>query len=142
MLKLSHRLALFTPLLGMINLFIYVLKYPTLPTTHSDIALMDVAVGHFGRLEFASSDLAFPFTRDAANIARVMARKIRESPPAGNAPSPALGHLTEQPARLDTALDSIDDVSFYGFTSPLLTISSSPTYLFTTKIFCSLKTLR
>jgi hypothetical protein len=113
MLNSFPRLAYFTPLVGLINLFIYILKYPTLPTTYSDIALMDVAVGHFGRVEFASSDLALPFTRDVASLARVMAEKTREGFPSGDAPSPPSDGLMEQ-ARLDATLNSVDDVSFPG----------------------------
>lgn len=119
MLNLFPRLALFTPLVGLINLFIYVLKYPTLPTTYSDIALMDVAVGHFGRLEFASTDLAFPFTRDVASLARIMVEKTREGFPSGDAPSPPSDSLMEQ-ARLDATLNGIDDVGFPGLNSPCL----------------------
>jgi hypothetical protein len=119
MLNLSPRLALFTPLVGLINLFIYVLKYPTLPTANSDIALIDVAVGHFGRLEFASSDLAFPFTRDVASLARDLVRKTREGFPSGDATSPPSDSLTE-PAILDATFDSVDDVSFLGLNSPCL----------------------
>lgn len=117
--KMYPRLALFTPLVGLVNLFIYVLKYPTLPTTHSDIALMDVAVGYFGRLEFASSDLAFPFIREVASLARVMARKTREGFPSSEAPSPPLDSLREQ-ARLEGNLDGVDDVSFPDLNPPCL----------------------
>jgi hypothetical protein len=119
MLNLSPRLALFTPLVGLVNLFIYVLKYPTLPTTHSDIALMDVAVGHFGRLEFASSDLAFPFTRDVASLARDLVIKTTEGFSSGDATSPLSESVTEQPI-LDATLDSVDDVSFPSLNSPCL----------------------
>jgi hypothetical protein len=119
MLNLSPRLALFTPLVGLINLFIYVLKYPTLPTSNSDIALIDVAVGHFGRLEFALSDLAFPFTRDVASLARDLVRKTREGFPSGDATSPPSDSLTE-PAVMDATFDSVNDVSFLGLNSPYL----------------------
>jgi hypothetical protein len=118
-LKLFPRLALFTPLVGLVNLFIYVLKYLTLLTTHSDIALMDVAVGHFGRLEFASSDLSFTFIREITSLARDQVRKTREGFLSGDATSPASDSLTD-PAILDTNFDSVDDVSFPGRNGPCL----------------------
>lgn len=74
-LTFGDRLALYFPLVSIINLFIYVLKYPSLPTMQSDISLIDVAVGHFARLEFASSELSFPFTKEIARLARVMELK-------------------------------------------------------------------
>lgn len=46
-------------MVGLINLFIYVLKYATLPSAQTDFTLLDVAAGHFGHLEFVtSSELA------------------------------------------------------------------------------------
>ncbi|GKZ38319.1 hypothetical protein AbraIFM66950_010449 [Aspergillus brasiliensis] len=71
-------LVLYFPLLSVINLFIYILKYPTLPTTQSDIALIEVAVGHFSRLEYASGDLARPFAREITRLARAVATAAEE----------------------------------------------------------------
>ena len=54
-----------------INLFIYVLLNPTLASVPSDLALLDVAAGYFGQMEFVtSSRLRFPFARDIAALAR------------------------------------------------------------------------
>ena len=66
------------PLVSMINIFIYLVKYPNLSTAQSDVALMDIATGHFGRLEFASTDLAYPFTREITRIAREMVLRCCE----------------------------------------------------------------
>lgn len=70
------RLAIYFPLVGLINLFLHVVQNPLLPTTNSDIALMDVVVGHFGYLEFASgSELGTQFPRKVVAYAReVIAR--------------------------------------------------------------------
>src|SRR5258706_5918724 len=111
MLNSPPRLAIYAPLVSLINMFIYVLKYPTLPTTQSDIALMDVAVGHFGRLEFASSDLAFPCTREMTSLARVMVRKTREGIMASEAVSPPSENLMRG-VGVHTSLGSSDGVSF------------------------------
>lgn len=57
-------------MVGLINLFVYILKYPTLLSAQGDVAALDVAVGHFGHLEvLTSSELSFPFAREAARIA-------------------------------------------------------------------------
>ncbi|UPK97241.1 hypothetical protein LCI18_008176 [Fusarium solani-melongenae] len=69
-------LVIYFPLVGLINLFLHVVQSPLLPTTKSDIALMDVVVGHFGYLEFASgSELGTQFPRKVVAYAReVVAR--------------------------------------------------------------------
>ena len=45
------------------------MKYPALPTASSDVALLDIATGHFSRLEFASPDIALPFVKEVARLA-------------------------------------------------------------------------
>jgi hypothetical protein len=69
------------PLTALINLFIYVLQHPSLPSTESDISLMHQVTGHFSFLEYATTNLSFPFTREIANLARlaVMKAKNREN---------------------------------------------------------------
>lgn len=60
-------------------MFVHVLKNPTLPSANSDISLMDVIVGHFGYLEYASeSELVFPFPREIVSHARVVVKRARE----------------------------------------------------------------
>ena len=85
------RLVLYFPLVSVINLFIYILKYPSLPTTQSDIALIEVAAGHFSRLEYASADLARPFAREITHLARAVATAAEEGKETmRTAPSPSM----------------------------------------------------
>lgn len=64
-------LTFFFPLVGLINLFVYILKNPLAPSAASDLSLMDVVVGHFGYLQFiSSSQHVFPFPREIAAYAR------------------------------------------------------------------------
>ncbi|KAK5046782.1 hypothetical protein LTR84_007136 [Exophiala bonariae] len=59
------------PLIGVTNLFIHILKAPKLPSVAADLALLDVAAGHYGRVELITeSDMSFPFARKLAEIAR------------------------------------------------------------------------
>ncbi|KAK5465521.1 hypothetical protein LTS15_002084 [Exophiala xenobiotica] len=67
----DYRPTFYYPMIGLINLFIHILKFPTLPSTRSDIALLEVAAGYFSHMEFiTSSELSFPFARDVAALAR------------------------------------------------------------------------
>lgn len=59
------------PMHAFINLFINVLKAPDRQNMRSDLALLDVAAGYFGQMEFVTgSKLSFPFARDIASFAR------------------------------------------------------------------------
>lgn len=72
-------LAFYYPMVGVINLFIFILKYPTLPTAQPDVALLDVVAGHFGHMEFiTSSELTFPFPKEVSALAYVTIKKARE----------------------------------------------------------------
>ncbi|KAH7077568.1 fungal-specific transcription factor domain-containing protein [Paraphoma chrysanthemicola] len=72
-------LVFFYPLLGLINIFIYILKYPSLSTVPADLALMDIVTGHFGYLEYySSSRLSFPFIGQLTSIARAAAKRSRD----------------------------------------------------------------
>lgn len=63
-------------MLGLINLFIHVLKNPTASLPRLDVALLDVTVGYFGHMELVTAgDLAFPFARDVARLARETVQK-------------------------------------------------------------------
>ncbi|OQU99364.1 Fungal specific transcription factor domain-containing protein [Cladophialophora immunda] len=71
-------LAFYFPLVGLINLFLHVIQHPTLPTANSDISLMDVVVGHFGYMEYASgSELVFKFPRKVVLYAREVVKRAR-----------------------------------------------------------------
>lgn len=63
-------------MVGLINLFIYVLKYPSIASVLSDVAALDVVVGHFGHLEMLSaSEISYPFAREIARIAYEIVKK-------------------------------------------------------------------
>jgi hypothetical protein len=71
-------MAFYYPFTGLINLFVHILKYPALATAPSDVALMDIVAGHFGRIEYlTSSQLAFPFVREITNLANQVVKKAR-----------------------------------------------------------------
>lgn len=77
--QLFLRLAFYFPLVSAINILIYVLKYPALPTATSDVALLDIATGHFSRLELASPDMALPFVREIARLARTTVGCVKQT---------------------------------------------------------------
>lgn len=55
------------------NLFIHVLANPEVSSARSDLALLDVAAGYFGHMDFITgSILSFPFARDIAALARTV----------------------------------------------------------------------
>lgn len=82
---------------ALINLFICVLKFPTAPTSNSDLALLDMVAGHFGHMEFiTTSELSFPFAREAASLARKVVKTAAE---------PVSENLTE--SSLTTDLDTM-----------------------------------
>lgn len=59
------------------NLFIYILQYPTLGTVGLDLEAMDRVCGHFSYMEYISSEMAFTFPREATNLARLTATKAK-----------------------------------------------------------------
>ena len=68
-------------MLGAINLFITLLKDPLASTARADIALLDVAVGHFGNVETATdSEISFTFVREVASIAYRVVREAEKAP--------------------------------------------------------------
>ena len=74
-------------MVGTINLFITILKDPLASTARADIALLDVAVGHFGNVEIATeSELSFPFVREIAGIAYRVVREAEGVLAKGNFP--------------------------------------------------------
>lgn len=77
---------MYYPILGLINLFIHVLRSPHVSTVTSDIALLDVVAGHLARLEFASGGkITFSFAREVSRISREairnaeMQRKVQKT---------------------------------------------------------------
>jgi hypothetical protein len=92
-------------MLGVINLFIYILKYPTLSSVHSDLALLDIAAGHFGHVKLlTASELEFTFPREIATLAyEVVRRYSKRAESVGNGSSPVAttngaGEKTQTPA--------------------------------------------
>lgn len=66
-------------MVGLINLFVSILIKPNSPAAQSDVALLDIAAGHFGHMEFmTSNELAFPFTREVAAMARATVKAAKE----------------------------------------------------------------
>jgi hypothetical protein len=67
---------------GVINLFIYVIKYPSSPSAESDIRLLEVAVGHFSYLSFIlGSSAIFNVIKDFVSQARLAVREGKEIQP-------------------------------------------------------------
>jgi hypothetical protein len=95
-------------MVGLINLFINILKFPALPSAQSDVALLDVITGHFGHMEFVtSSELRFSFAREAAAFAHATVRKAKDK----TYESPALPSLIEgDPSEME--VDNFKEVSF------------------------------
>ncbi|KIW78567.1 hypothetical protein Z517_08405 [Fonsecaea pedrosoi CBS 271.37] len=76
----SQWAAFYFPMLGLINVFIYVLKHPHGASTSSDLALLDIMVGYFANMQFVTEgDMSYPFARDVANLARRTAQKAAEA---------------------------------------------------------------
>ncbi|KAJ8117753.1 hypothetical protein OPT61_g1124 [Boeremia exigua] len=89
-------LVFFYPVVGFINIFIYILKFPNSATITSDLALMDIVAGHFGYLEYYSaSQLSFTFVGEMTSIARAAVKKSRVTDKPGVQPKhePNLGNM-------------------------------------------------
>lgn len=66
-------------MVGLINMFVSILSNPLSKVAQSDVALLDIAAGHFAHLEFITqSELAFPFAREVAATARATVKRARE----------------------------------------------------------------
>lgn len=75
-------LTFYYPIYAVINLFIYVVKNPSLPTAMSDLGLLDVCAGHFGYIEFlTSSQVSISLPRDAASVASRIVRAAKTNEP-------------------------------------------------------------
>lgn len=73
------RLVFYFPMVGLSNLFLKILKHHSDPSAQTDIALLDIAVGHFGHLEvITESELSYPFAREIASIAYQTVKKYHE----------------------------------------------------------------
>ncbi|KAJ3547726.1 hypothetical protein NM208_g1363 [Fusarium decemcellulare] len=73
-------LTFYFPLVGLINMFVCILKDPLASTAASDLALMDIVVGHFGYLEFiSSSEFETSFPREVTTYARNLVKRAKSS---------------------------------------------------------------
>jgi hypothetical protein len=78
---------------ALINIFIVVLETPTAPSNQSDLALLDMAAGHFAQMQvLTSSLLSFPFAREIASLAR---RTVSNANRLGSETSPRSQHEIE-----------------------------------------------
>lgn len=72
------------PMHAFINLFIHTLKFPKSKLVQTDLALLDVAAGYFGQMDFVTgSKLSFPFVRDIAAFGRQVVEKYIDEPTIG-----------------------------------------------------------
>lgn len=56
-------------MLAVINLFIHILKYPNISSVQEDLALLDIAAGHFGHVKLlTASEVEFTFPREISSI--------------------------------------------------------------------------
>ncbi|KAK5051556.1 hypothetical protein LTR84_003208 [Exophiala bonariae] len=73
-------LVFYYPMVGLINLFLHILKQPSLASASSDVAILDIAVGHFGHLEIlSSSELSYPFAREVAGLAHMTVKRHKKA---------------------------------------------------------------
>lgn len=72
------RLTFYFPLVGLINLFVCIIKDPLSTQAPSDLSLLDLVVGHFGYLQWiSSSELNLAFPREVASYARDLVSKAK-----------------------------------------------------------------
>ncbi|CAI7612375.1 unnamed protein product [Penicillium glandicola] len=108
-------LAFYFPLVSAINILIYVLKYPALPTASSDVALLDIATGHFSRLELASPDVALPFVREITRLARATVERVKKTAPSlGSVLGPDLPESSITPNFQNTTPPREDAIELYS----------------------------
>ncbi|KAL2061084.1 hypothetical protein VTL71DRAFT_9136 [Oculimacula yallundae] len=82
------RLAIYYPLVAVINLFIYVLERPAAPSATADINLIDIMTGNFARLDHATNGhLNITFPRELADFARGLVSRVKETQPDSSLPS-------------------------------------------------------
>ena len=103
-------------MLAIITLFVHILKYPRLATAQSDIALLDIGVGHFGQAHhLTSGHVAFQFPREAS----VLANRVVKQMAAMN-----MGEDTEHPeyasANATNELNGLNDPSVSGMFLPYI----------------------
>lgn len=96
------------PMSGLTNMFVFVLNYPTLPSAQADVALLDVAAGHFSHMEYlTSSERGLPFTREIASLARKVVQEGKLIPSSSAATAPLTNGVDD-----DSDVIALPPVSF------------------------------
>lgn len=81
----ARRSVIFISLYALIALFVHILRNPTATETASDLALMNVAVGYFSRLELATDMMfVYQFIQDATSIARFVVDRAKSQQEIGS----------------------------------------------------------
>ncbi|KAF2810174.1 uncharacterized protein BDZ99DRAFT_387355, partial [Mytilinidion resinicola] len=81
----SAMIALYTPTYSFINLFIHILRDSSrsMTTIQSDLAILDIAVGYFSSVEFATEfELKLSFARELCHYAHLAVDQKKKSQPA------------------------------------------------------------
>ncbi|KAH6700646.1 fungal-specific transcription factor domain-containing protein [Leptodontidium sp. MPI-SDFR-AT-0119] len=72
-------LTFFFPLMSMVNLFTYILGFPSLPSVSADLGLLDMVAGYFGYLGFStSSQISLSFAKEITQWARAAVGRASE----------------------------------------------------------------
>ncbi|EWY89745.1 hypothetical protein FOYG_07412 [Fusarium oxysporum NRRL 32931] len=105
-LSSSLTAAFYYPMLAIINLLVYILKYPSLTTTLSDIAFLDIGSGHFGYIhQLTSSHVSFRFPREAVALADRALRMASSDTPGPTTEMPDVNAPAENSNSVDQFLD-------------------------------------
>ncbi|OQV03055.1 Fungal specific transcription factor domain-containing protein [Cladophialophora immunda] len=99
------------PLAGLTNLFVYILNGPDQPSALADVALLDVAAGHYSHMEYlTASQRGSLFAREVACLARATVER------AANRKQPIDTHIVPLPPL--TAAELRDDGSAQSLFQP------------------------
>ena len=114
------RMAVVVPLYACIDVFVRMIDDPTRASFQSDLALLELGVGHFARLDLYSNEkYSIPFARELVHIASDLQNRMRTNAATQTADaSTSLGVITPTTSttNLPTAGDvmSIDSVSRFA----------------------------
>lgn len=111
------------PIVGIINLFVYILKYPTRSSVSSDLGLLQMAAGYFGYLNYATTSLhPFSFTKDIVKLAQTATETVQGSHGGGNEALPSSTAGFEISGSDGVDLGSWDEVGLFFPSSFLSTL--------------------
>lgn len=95
----------------MINLFVYILKYPTRSSVSSDLGLLQMAAGYFGYMDYATTSIkSWPFTKDIVKLAHNVTERVQGSHGGSSEALPALTAGLESSGNDSMGLWSWDEV--------------------------------